>query len=144
MAQELDIFIDFIKSKNLRFTPERRLILEAVFKRHDHFCVDDLYLSINKTKLIISKASIYRTMPLLLESKLIQEVFHSEKNAYYEHIYGHDHHEHMICSQCHYVVEFDDHQVHTFFKKIAEENNFQIQSHHIEINGLCSKCQQKK
>ncbi len=138
---ELTIFRDFIKSNGLRYTPERECILNEVFSRHDHFSIDELYLSLYKKNPAISKASIYRTIPLLVKAGLVKEVFYGEKHAYYEHIYGHPHHEHMRCIQCKKVIEFEDEDIHKFLDKICRKQKFTIKSHYVEVNGLCHDCQ---
>jgi Fe2+ or Zn2+ uptake regulation protein len=71
---EIRKFRDYIKERGLRNTPEREMIIEEIFSIHDHFDVDELFLRMRNKKKTISRASIYRTIPLLVESGLIKEV----------------------------------------------------------------------
>ena len=105
---ELQVFRKYIKNKGLRYTPERETIVKEIFANHDHFDVDGLYLRLRGKEKKISKASIYRTIPHLLESGLIQEVFYEDGHMHYEHIFGHQHHCHLRCVECGQIVEFRD------------------------------------
>ena len=66
-------FREYIKEKGMRNTPERETIIEEIFAIHDHFDVDELFLRLRNKKKRISKASLYRTIPLLIDSGLIKE-----------------------------------------------------------------------
>jgi Fur family ferric uptake transcriptional regulator len=100
LKSELEIFREFLRKKGMRYTPEREIIIKEIFATHDHFDVDSLYISIRKKKGRVSKASIYRLIPLLIEANLIDEVFFDGGQMYYEHIYGHEHHCHLRCIKC--------------------------------------------
>ena len=90
MKSEIDVFREFIRNKGLRNTVEREQVVKAVFSIHDHFDVEELYLLLWSQNETISKATVYRTIPLLLESGLIQEAYFEDGHLHYEHIYGHD------------------------------------------------------
>ena len=93
-------FRAYLKNKGLKFTPEREEILETVFSIHKHFDVEELYDILRGRSKNISRATIYRTLPLLIESHLIQETLHCTGNTKYEHVYGHEHHDHLVCIKC--------------------------------------------
>ena len=89
------IFRDYVQSKGLKFTPERQAILNHVFECHEHFEAEELLIDMRKNNKRVSKATIYRTLALLVNSGLLREVIFGEKHAHYEHVYGHEHHEHL-------------------------------------------------
>ena len=76
MGDELDLFRSFVSLKGLRNTPEREEIIIEIFASSNHFDVDELYLRLRGTGSKISKASIYRNLPLIRECGLIREIWH--------------------------------------------------------------------
>ncbi len=137
---ELDVFRRYIKKKGLRYTPERETIVQEIFSAHDHFDVDTLYLRLRNKGADISKASIYRTIPLLIESGLIQEVFYEDGHMHYEHIYGHRHHCHLRCVECGKIVEFTEESMEALEQKLAGRFDFEISGHKLEMFGRCPAC----
>jgi len=136
-------FRKYIKEKGLRNTPERETIIEEIFAIHDHFDVDELFLRLRNKKKRISKASLYRTIPLLIDSGLIKEVYFEDGHLHYEHIYGHKHHCHLRCLGCGKIIEFVDDSVETIQNRIGKKYDFAITSHRFELLGYCSQCLQK-
>ncbi|RUM88001.1 MAG: transcriptional repressor [Thermodesulfatator sp.] len=140
MKSELEIFREFLKKKGMRYTPEREIIIKEIFAIHDHFDVDSLYISMRKKDARVSKASIYRLMPLLIEAGLVEEVFFDGGQMYYEHIYGHDHHCHLRCVKCKKIQEFSDSRIREIEQTLAQRFDYRIIRHKLEVMGLCSEC----
>jgi len=140
---ELDIFRDFLRRQGMRYTPERETIIKEIFSTHEHFDVDSLYLGIRQKGLRVSKASIYRLIPLLIKANLIEEVFFENGQMHYEHIYGHEHHCHLRCQECRKIEEFSDERVVQIEKELGEKFNYRILRHKLEVIGICSTCQKK-
>jgi len=140
MQNEIEVFRKFIRNKGLRNTPEREGIIEEIFSTHDHFDVEALYLRLRKKNKKISKPSIYRLIPLLLESELIQEAYFENGHLHYEHIYGHEHHCHLRCIACGITVEFSETSMQEVEKRLAEKYDFQVEGHKLEVFGYCQKC----
>ncbi len=137
---EIERFREYISEKGLRNTPERELIIEEIFSNHDHFDADSLFLRLRNKKRRISKASVYRTIPLLIESGLIKEVFFEDGHLHYEHIYGHKHHCHLRCICCGKVLEFADDEIVRLQNQIGKKYEFVITAHRVELLGYCSQC----
>jgi Fur family ferric uptake transcriptional regulator len=137
---EIEIFRQFIKRKGLRNTPEREIIIEEIFLNHDHFDVEELYMRLRSKNRNISRASIYRTIPLLIESGLIKEVFFENGHLHYEHIYGHEHHCHLRCICCGVIVEFSEDEIFRIQDQIGKRHGFTVTSHRLEIMGYCPDC----
>ena len=95
MTTTKEIFREYLKRKGLKSTPERNAVLETILSFHNHFNVDELYDLLRKQNKSISHASIYRTLPLLIESGLVSESLRCQGRVSYEHIFGHDHHDHF-------------------------------------------------
>jgi Fur family ferric uptake transcriptional regulator len=139
LRMELESFRDFLKAKGHRVTRERVTIAEAVLLNRGHFDVDELYLDL-KTRSGISKASIYRTIPLLIESGLLAAVYLENGHMHYERAYGREHHSHLRCTACGRIFEFSAPELPALEKTIAEQKNFKSEGHKFEIWGLCSNC----
>lgn len=136
-------FREYIKEKGLRNTPERETIIDEIFAIHNHFDVDELYLRLRNKGKRISKASLYRAIPLLIDSGLIKEVYFEDGHLHYEHIYGHKHHCHLRCVGCGRIIEFVDDAVEAIQDRIGKKYDFTITFHRFELLGYCSQCLQK-
>lgn len=139
LQSELDTFRAFLKAKGHRVTKEREAIAEAVLLNHGHFDVDELFLHL-KVKAGVSKASIYRSIPILIESGLLAAVYLENGHMHYERVYGREHHSHLRCTACGRIFEFSVPELPAIEKEIADERNFKSEGHKFEIWGLCSKC----
>ena len=139
---ELQIFREYLQKRRLRYTQEREQIIKEIFATHEHFDVDTMYLNMRQKGIRISKASIYRLLPLLIEAELIQEVFFDNGHMYYEHIYGHKHHSHLRCIDCRRIEEFIDPRLKEIEMDMERRFNFKILEHRLEIRGLCPECRE--
>lgn len=135
-----DRFREYLKKEKLKFTPERKTILGGVFSLHKHFDVDDLYDELRKKNKRISRASIYRTLPLLVKSDLINETLRCQGRVSYEHVFGHGHHDHMVCIKCGRVIEFRNEKIEELRDVICKKYRFKPVEHRLGIRGYCKKC----
>jgi Fur family ferric uptake transcriptional regulator len=142
IRSEIDVFREFSRKKGLRNTPERETIIEEIFATHDHFDIDELYLRLKAKQKKVSKPSIYRLIPYLLESGLIQEAYFEDGHWHYEHIYGHEHHCHLRCLKCGKTVEFHEKALRKLEGKMADKYDFLIKGHKLEVFGYCPKCKE--
>ena len=140
MGDEIDLFRRFISKRGLRNTPEREEIILEIFSSIDHFDIDELYLRLRKKGSRISKASIYRNIPLIMQCNLIREVWHEDGHMHYEPLYGVSHHCHLRCLRCGEVIEFVAGEIKAIERRLAEKHNFEIVDHRLNVVGLCSKC----
>jgi Fur family ferric uptake transcriptional regulator len=140
---ELKAFRDFLRDRGYRVTKEREAIAETILRNRDHFDVDELFLSL-RTKTPISKASIYRAIPLLIESGVLAEVYLENGHMHYERVYGREHHSHLRCVKCHSILEFSAPELTTIEKRITKQEGFKSEGHKFEIWGLCAACQAEK
>ncbi|MDI6704393.1 MAG: Fur family transcriptional regulator [bacterium] len=133
-------FRNYLKQKGLKFTPERQLVLEEVFSLHKHFEVEDIFIRIRKKGNHISRATIYRTFPLLVESGLIKEAVHCQGGVRFEHIYGHEHHDHLVCLKCGKIIEFKEDRIEELQDAICKRYDFTPVEHKLGIRGYCKRC----
>lgn len=140
MKAEKEIFKKYIKKRDLKWTPERKAILEEVFSTHEHFDVEELHKRMNSRGEKISRTTIYRTIPLLLDCGLIAEALRCKDRVYYEHVYGHRHHSHMVCIKCGKVIEFEDGKIEKEKERICDKYNFEPVEYRFGIRGYCKDC----
>lgn len=142
MKSELQVFQDYIRRRDLRRTRERERILQEVFEIHGHFDVDGLYLRLKQKGVKVSKASIYRALPLFIDCGLVREVDFNEGHWHYEHIYGHSHHNHLRCLGCGEILEFENPALHHLEEQLARQYGYHIKGHHLQVEGYCPGCRQ--
>lgn len=136
----LDKFQEYLKDKGLKLTSERKEILKKVFSIHDHFDAEDLLFMLKKEGKEVSRASVYRTLNLLVDSSLVEKVDFGEGKAYYEHVFGHYHHDHLVCLDCGKVVQFEDPVIERRQEEICKDHGFQLDYHTLNIFGRCKEC----
>lgn len=139
-SEEERRFREFLSESGLKFTQERRMVLKEVFANHNHFEADDLVMGLRDKGYRVSRASVYRTLPLLVGSGLLREVHSDEKHSHYEHTFGHDHHDHLICTECGKTIEFANDEIEELQDRVCAALDFVPRSHKLEIIGVCSEC----
>ncbi len=143
MPKEIDIFISFLKKRNLRLTDQRQVILRVFLKVNKHLSVEDLYRIVKKKDPHIGQATIFRTLKLLCVAGIANEVDLGDKRIRYEHKYGHQHHDHLVCLKCGRFIEVFDSNIEKLQKKLCRKFGFLPQKYKMEIFGICKKCQSK-
>ena len=133
-------FLSCLKEKGLKLTRERRLILNEVYNTTSHFEADDLLVAFRNQGQHISRASIFRTLKLLTECGLIRKVLIEENRSCYEYIYGHQHHDHLICLKCGKIIEFRNSKIEKLQDSVCREFAFEPTDHSLKILGYCKKC----
>jgi len=140
----LATFCQFLHKRGLRFTSDRRSIIRAVFDNHNHFSMDDLFVALRLKGQRVSKTTLYRNLPLLVESGLIRRVSDDSPNSRFEHILGHPHHDHLICLSCGREMEFASNEIEAAQERVCEQYGFQPVRHRLGIWGYCGECSSRK
>ncbi len=144
MQPELQLFQDYLRRRGLRRTLEREQVLREIFSIHEHFDVDELYLRLRHQGAKVSKASIYRALPLFIDCGLIREVDFTEGHWHYEHIYGHSLHNHLRCLGCGEILEFEEPLLKALEESLARKYSYRIKAQQWEVRGYCGNCQEKQ
>jgi len=146
MKEPKNIFKEYCNKNGMRYTPERVVIIEEIYRNDSHFDVDDLFLRIRNRypKIKLAKGSIYRNLPHLIKSGLIRESLSDEGRISYEHRLGHDHHDHMKCIKCGKIFEFYEKGIDKAQQKLCKKLKFEMVWHMHVINGYCKKCNRSK
>lgn len=138
---EKAIFDEHIQAEGLRRTAQRNLILETFLSTEEHLTSDDLYRIVQKGDPAIGHTTVYRTLKLLTEAGLAREVRFGDNKTYYEHHYNHEHHDHMICTECGKVIEFFSADIESLQDEMAGKFGFRPTHHSLRMWGVCSDCQ---
>ncbi|GIU82054.1 MAG: transcriptional repressor [Acidobacteria bacterium] len=141
--EEKEIFENHIKKKGLRRTAQRDLILEVFLQTEEHVSSEDLYWLVQQKDKSIGYTTVYRTLKLLAEAGLAREVSFGDGKTYYEHHYKHQHHDHMICTECGKVIEFFSPEIEQLQDEMAEKHGFKPTYHNLRILGICAECQKE-
>ena len=141
LDSQLRQFVAFLRKRHMKVTQERLDVARGVFGADGHFDAEDLLIRLRREGQRVSKATIYRTLPLLLESGLLRQAFLAgEKQTYYENTLGLKRHEHLICVSCGRVIEFTSSGLEAALQEVAARHSFASQRRRIEIFGFCSEC----
>ncbi len=140
MAKELDIFINFLRTKNLKLTNQREEILNIFVRTQKHLTTEDLYNFIKKRDPNIGLATVFRTLKLMCEAGIAREVDFGDKRIRYEHKYGHEHHDHLVCTKCGKFIEAIDPGIERLQNRLCKKFKFSPTWHKMQIFGICRKC----
>lgn len=143
-AKEKEIFLEHIQKAGLRRTGQRDLILEIFLRTEDHLTSEDLYWLVQKEDETVGHTTVYRTLKLLTEAGLAREVRFGDNKTYYEHHYNHQHHDHMICTECGQVIEFFSQDIEELQDEMADKFGFRLSHHSLRMWGVCADCQSKE
>lgn len=133
-------FTSFLRARGLTYTPERKNILEEIFSTHDHFDIESIHDRLREKGARISVATIYRMIPLLIESGMIRPATVRRGRPTYEHLFGHRPHHHLICARCGKVVEFRQDAVERLLDRVCQRNGFSPFDYRIGVRGVCAGC----
>ena len=141
--KEITRFAGFLGQQGLKLTSERSALVREIFATHYHFEADELLFKMKEKGLKISRATVYRTLELLVKSGMVRRVHLGEDHYHYEHVTGNSHHDHLICTTCGAVIEFHDDALEQRQLEICERKKFTPTFHNLQILGVCSDCRKK-
>ena len=139
-SEEIDVLENYISENNLKITKQRRTVLKAFLECKNHISVEELYNLVLKTEPKIGLATVYRTLALLTKSGLALEMDFGDGQKRYESSYRTVHHDHMVCTECGKIIEFNHPLIEKYQEEIAKVNNFKITSHKLDLFGYCLDC----
>ncbi|MGF7185959.1 Fur family ferric uptake transcriptional regulator [Desulfitispora alkaliphila] len=143
MKLTLEEICEKLHQNDYKITPQRQIILKIFLENAEqHLSAEEVYAIVRDINPDVGLATVYRTLDLLAELEILQKVNFGDGKSRYEFsdLEVHHHH-HLICVKCGKVTEFDDDQLETLEKNIAQKSNFKIIDHQLKFFGYCSNCQ---
>jgi Fur family ferric uptake transcriptional regulator len=133
-------FMEFLGQKNLRLTAQRQAIIDSVFSTDEHFTAEQLLEWSRRRDRSVSRATVYRTLPLLTESGLVREMDFGKDYKFYDPNYAdHPNHSHIICQDCDKIVEFESEKIERLENQISHRLGFELKVQRLQISARCEE-----
>jgi Fur family ferric uptake transcriptional regulator len=140
LKPELQVFIDYLQANKLKRTPHRELILETFLENEGHRSVEDIYHTVKAIDPRIGYTTVYRMMKLMIRCGLAREIELADGITRYEHLFNHEHHDHLICMECGNSIEFYNPEIEALQDAASAQLGFKVLDHKLQIYGVCSNC----
>ena len=131
----------YMAERGLKSTRQRSLVLSTFFHAGGHLNVEELLARIREVDPKVSAATVYRTMKLLTESGIAHARHFGDGQTRFE--IASDHHDHLICTSCGTIVEFEDDKIEALQLEVARRHGFTVTDHKMELYGRCGACVEK-
>lgn len=136
---------EFLQSRGLRNTQQKKFLLEQVFNRHEHFDADQLIdqMPSRGDSNYVSRPTVYRTLKEFVDAGLLHR-FELDGRSMYELNYGYPEHDHLYCAKCRKLIEFTSEEIIKIRDEVARLHRFRVRDHRFIINGICDECAKKR
>jgi Fur family transcriptional regulator, ferric uptake regulator len=139
MANEVDALSNAITENGYRLTAARKTVIQMLVKCGGHISADDLATQIRAEVPQVGRMTVFRTLELLAKLGMIQPIYQGTGAAHYVLMHKGSHH-HLICTRCHRIIDFDECREGELAHLLGQQFNFQVQSHMLEVYGVCEDC----
>lgn len=140
----LEEILERLHKDHIKITRQRKMIIEIMYEHRDHIDAEALFSILKQQKAGVSRATIYRTLEMLVAKRLIRKMDFGEGRNVYEFKLGQPHHDHMKCLRCGKVIEFNDHIIELRQNTICQNYKFHPTFHVMQIYGICCECREKE
>jgi Fur family ferric uptake transcriptional regulator len=138
--REEEQFLSFLRTRGLRATAERRLLIREIFAQHGHIDAESIVAAVRGRGLSISRATVYRNLELLVEAGLAHKVRLAGRRYLYEHLHAGQRHDHLACRRCGRMVEFVSPGITALLGEICRAHGYDARQNQLQILGLCRDC----
>jgi Fur family ferric uptake transcriptional regulator len=141
MKRAEKFFVQYLRDNNLKVTKERLMLLDELFNSTGHLDADSLLFQLRNQGKRVSRATIYRTLDLLVQCGLARKSRLGREHYVYERVTPGKRHDHMVCTGCGRIIEFYDADLDERQRQVCLEHNFRPSFYSLQIQGLCAECQ---
>ncbi len=142
LADKTKTFEMLLHKKDLKLTKERLAMLSGVLSEKGHFSIETLVYRLKQKGKKVSRDTVYRNLPLLLETGILRTSFQNKRDTFYEVADQVHHHDHIVCRKCGKVAEFASPTIERIQEQIVKKMGFKMEFHLHQLIGLCQKCRQ--
>lgn len=143
VAQEQALVERALRQRGFRWTQQRAAIVHTALLTHEHFTADELLVRCRQQDPNVSRATVYRTLAVLEQAGFVEGLDTGDGGRRFEHVLGHGHHDHMVCTGCGAIFEFHDAELERRQAAAAKRIGFRVERHSLRIHGRCRACQGK-
>jgi Fur family ferric uptake transcriptional regulator len=144
MKRAEKFFVQYLRDNNLKVTKERLMLLDELFNSTGHLDADSLLFQLRNQGKRVSRATIYRTLDLLVQCGLARKSRLGREHYVYERVTPGKRHDHMVCTGCGRIIEFYDVDLDERQRQVCLEHNFRPSFYSLQIQGLCAECQRSE
>lgn len=139
----VESFRHYLVERGFKFTRPRRDILVTFFACDGHVSAEEIHQRVREVNPEVGLATVHRTLKILVEGGFAEEHTFGGRHRRFERSLTREHHDHLICSSCGHIVEFEEPRIEKLQEEVAERFGFTIQDHRLELFGVCGPCRQK-
>ncbi|MBU0529091.1 transcriptional repressor [bacterium] len=130
-----------LQKEGLRYTRQRQEIWNELRSSDEHRDAEEIFFTLRKRGLNISRATVYRTIDVLVKNNLLDKLDIGDGRARFEYNEKYFHHDHLVCTRCGKIFEFHNDNIEELQNEIAKQKNFKILHHNHQLFGICEDCQ---
>ena len=138
-----ELFRKFASRQGLKSTRQRETILNVFLSTKQHMSVEELYEKLRAAHPGIGYATVCRTLKLFAQSGIAHEIHFGDGRTRYEPAAQGEHHDHLVCTGCGTIAEFENSTIEELQTAVADGHDFLIHSHKLELYGLCARCRKE-
>ena len=127
--ENIELLVEALKKEGLRFTEQRKFIWDEITSSDDHREAEDIYLSLRKKNINVSRATVYRTIDVLVKNNLVRKLDIGDAPSKYENKIDSHHHDHMICLETGDIIEFYNEELENLQDEIAKKHGYKVIRH---------------
>ena len=127
--EKIELLVEALKKEGLRFTEQRKSIWDEITSSDDHREAEDIFLSLRKKNINVSRATVYRTIDVLVKNNLVRKLDIGDAPSKYENKIDSHHHDHMICLETGDIIEFYNEELENLQDEIAKKHGYKVIRH---------------
>jgi len=143
LKRPIEYLTEYLAGKGMKSTMQRDKICNIFVEAKRHLSAEELYIRVKRSHPGIGYATVYRTLKLLAAAGLAQERRFEDGFTRYEVTNADAHHDHLICTGCGTIIEFENERIEALQQDVARKNRFTVLNHKLELYGLCIDCKGK-